>query len=165
VGGGGVGGGVVVGVGGGGGGSGGGGGGGSGGEPDPRGDEDPGILKKGLKLLQEAMTPDDDETQATVTQQRVVALRPFMPIAAEDDIEEQGNAYSDRLKQENLQIGQFLPEGWPLGGNSNPLHVGNLLHEYDIRYMGHMDPFVAPPIYSGGTMDEETTLYGAYPIL
>jgi hypothetical protein len=126
--------------------------------------KEPGLLQKGMKLLKEAMAPVE-ETQATVTQERVSALRPFMPLGAEDDVNEQGNLQSDRLKQDNLQLGQFLPQGWPLGGTSNPLHVANILHEYDIRYMGAMDPFIGPPIYSGGTMDEETTLYGEYPIL
>ena len=108
------------------------------------------------------MLPPDDETQATVTQERVTALRPFFPVSSEMDIEDQGDIESDKLKQENLQLGQWQPINWPLNSVSNPIFVQNMLHEHDVLFARPM--FQAPAIYSGGTMDEEATLFGSYPM-
>jgi hypothetical protein len=108
------------------------------------------------------MLPPDEETQATVTQERVTALRGFFPVSGEDDMDEQGDIESDRLKQENLQIGQWQPTNWPLNSVSNPMYVSRMLHEHDILYAKPM--FQAPAVYSGGSMDDEATLYGSYPM-
>jgi hypothetical protein len=112
--------------------------------------------------MQEAMVPVDEETQATITQERVTALRPFFPTTGEDDMDEQADLQSEKLKQENLQLGQWQPTNWPLNSLSNPLYVSRMLHEHDIKYADPM--FQAPAIYSGGTMDEGATLYGSYPM-
>ena len=104
----------------------------------------------------------DEETQATVTRERVTALRSFFPISSEMDIENQGDIESDKLKQENLQLGQWQPTNWPLNSVSNPMYVQRMLHEHDVLYARPM--FQAPALFSGGSMDDEATLFGSYPM-
>ena len=86
-------------------------------------------------------------------------LRPFLPIAGEDAMDEQDDEESDRLKEQNLLMGQFKSPNWPLGNVDNPFWIGNKINEG----MRFSDPlFAMPAVYNGGTLQEGATLFGSY---
>jgi len=86
-------------------------------------------------------------------------LRPFLPIAGTDAMDEQDNEESDRLKEQNLLMGMYKSPNWPLGNVDNPFWIGNKINEG----MRFTDPlFAMPTVYNGGTLQEGATLFGSY---
>jgi hypothetical protein len=88
------------------------------------------------------------------------SLLPFLPIAGTDIFDEQTTLESDKLKQQNLLIGQYRPPNWPLGNVDNPIWLGNLKN-LGLR-LGSGSSFEMPPRFKGGSLTDGAKLYGSY---
>ena len=110
--------------------------------------------------LQRAWNDDEYKDALTMEKERLASLRPFFPVAGTDAFDDQQDEEADRLKHQNLLMGQCKPANWPLGNMDNKLWVGNQANE-GLRYMPTM--FEMPVKYSGGTLTDGATLYGSYP--
>jgi hypothetical protein len=89
----------------------------------------------------------------------LATLRPFLPIAGTNVLDEQESYESDKLKEQNLMMGMQTPVNWPLGNINNPFWVSGKINEG----MRFADPlFQMPTMLKGGTLIEGATLYGSY---
>jgi len=147
--------------GGGGGGSGGdGGGGGGGGDDKKKKKKDSTTWQDAGGALNKAIDGryDDHARQDRIENQkeRLLSLRPFLAVAGTSLLDVQEDEESDRLKMNNLTMGQ-TPYN-PLGILDNKLALSQMATD-GLRYGG--DTFVMPMLYSGGTLTNGATLYGS----
>jgi hypothetical protein len=87
------------------------------------------------------------------------SLLPFLPIAGTDIFDEQTTVEADKLKQQNLLIGQYRPPNWPLGNVDNPIWLGNLKNQ-GLKWSGKA--FDMPPSFKGGSLTDGAKMYGSY---
>jgi hypothetical protein len=101
-----------------------------------------------------------DQTLGTLRESDVsqrLALRPFLPIMGTDALHEQETEEADRMKVQNLMMGQYKPTNFPLGNISNPFWISNMAHEGIVQ----MDPLkLMPTLYQGLSITEGAPLYG-----
>jgi len=90
-------------------------------------------------------------------QERMSALRPFLPHAGTEVFDEQETAEADARKIQNLTMGMAKPQNFPLGNVSNKFWLQNMAREGMLL----SDPlYDMPVIYQGSTINEGATLYG-----
>lgn len=90
-------------------------------------------------------------------QERMSALRPFLPHAGTEVFDEQETAEADARKIQNLTMGMSKPLNFPLGNVSNKFWLQNVAREGMLL----SDPlYDMPVIYQGSTLNEGATLYG-----
>jgi hypothetical protein len=111
------------------------------------------------KAVEEKMFRDDMKMRSERDKTVRSNLRPFLASAGIDSFDEQDDEPAQHLKMHNILMGQYKPAGWPNGGTSNPLWMGNMANE-GLRYSGKL--FVMPDIFNGGTLTEGATLFGSH---
>ena len=99
----------------------------------------------------------DDFHQKTT--QHVHRLAPFLSTGGVDIFDDLESDESDKLKQENLMMGQYKPPNWPLGNIDNPLWLGNMKNKA-MRWGGELETM--PMKFKGGSLTEGAKLYGSY---
>lgn len=115
----------------------------------------------GYDALGNPIPPDGASDSINVIKDRMNSVRPFLPYAGTDTLDEQQTPEADALKMQNLTLGMGVkPANWPLGEVSNKFWVQNLAREGLIS-----EPVYAPmPIEYGvgPSLTYGTTLYGSY---